>query len=60
MRSKGWLYYPDTCATTQCKLVVFLHGGGSFGVEMLESHGLGGVANANNMAILFPQGDVSG
>ena len=54
MRSKGWLYFPDTCATTQCKLVVWLHGGGGFGVDMLEPHGIGAVAAANDMVILMP------
>ena len=35
MRTKGWLYLPNTCATTQCKLVVWLHGGNSIAVNML-------------------------
>lgn len=32
IRTRGWLFYPNTCATTQCKLLVWLHGGGMYGV----------------------------
>jgi len=38
MRTNGWVYYPDTCITVDCKLVVFLHGGAGFGVDMLSGY----------------------
>jgi len=61
MRSKAWLYYPDSCATTQCKLVVWLHGGGMTGVGMLNDYyGIAATAAANNMVVLLPQGDTNG
>ena len=60
LRSKGWLFYPDICATTQCNLVVWLHGGGAFAPYYLQypENGFGSIAAANNIIILFPQGDM--
>lgn len=58
IRTRGWLYYPNVCETSQCKLVVWLHGGGGFGVQTLD--GIGDLAAANEIVLLFPQGDTSG
>ena len=55
IRTRGWLYYPNVCETTQCKLVVWLHGGGGYGVQQLEN--IGPLAAINELVLLFPQGD---
>lgn len=61
MRSRGWLFFPNTCKTTQCKLVVWLNSRGSFGSEYLESNAkIGAFAASNNQVILMPQSDIWG
>ena len=52
IRTRGWLYYPNTCAVNQCKLLVWLHGGGGSAVNILET--IGQIAHANNIVVLMP------
>lgn len=61
MRDSGWMYYPNSCIGAECKLVFMFHGGGMFGATLMDPElAIASVAAANNLIVVFPQGDVRG